>query len=340
MEKIGVVSVIGGGTFGTALAFLLSQNHQKVNLWVRNSDLANNINLHHENITYAQGHILPNNIVATTNLEQAIHGTPLVFITLPSKSFRSVTKEIGNYIQPDQIVVTTTKGFEQGTFKSMSEIIKDETCCLKIGALSGPNLAHEIMQGKPCGTVIGSQFDEVIATVQQALGSKNIRVYGNHDIYGVELAGTLKNIYAICSGIINTKGFGENTKSLMIARALNEMSRFAFQFNANPSTFLGVSGVGDLIATCNSDQSRNFRIGRDLSQGKSLEEAVASLGQVAEGVGMIKVVKEKADELGVEMPVLNAMYKIVYEKYAIDEVLDGLMSMSQKSDVEYKFAKA
>lgn len=339
MENIKTVSVIGCGSFGTALAMLLSKNHKIVNVWLRDNEAVHAINNNHENPKYAPGIVLPENIVASSNLEEVIKGSPLLFLTLPSKSFRSVTKEIGKYIEPDQILVTTTKGFEQGTFKSMSEIITEETCCLKVGALSGPNLAHEIMEGKPCGTVIGSHFEEVIHKVQVSLGSRDIRVYGNQDIYGVELAGTLKNIYAICSGILHTKSLGENTKSLMIARALNEMSRFAAMFNANPSTFLGVSGVGDLIATCNSEKSRNFRIGRDLSQGKSLEEAIASLGQVAEGVGMIKVVKEKADEIGIEMPIVNAMYKIVYEKQSIEKILEDLMSMSQKSDVEYKFAK-
>jgi glycerol-3-phosphate dehydrogenase (NAD(P)+) len=339
MENKSVVSIIGGGSFGTALAVLLSKKHDRVNVWLRNLEAVNDINTKHENPIYAPGFSLPENIFASSNLEEVINDVDLIFLTLPSKSFRQVTKEIGKYIQPNQILITTTKGFEQGSFKSMSEIIAEETCCLKIGALSGPNLAHEILEGKPCGTVIGSHFDEVIETVQKALGGKDIRVYGNHDIYGVELAGTLKNIYAICSGILHTMGFGENTKSLMIARALSEMSRFAYLFNANPSTFLGVSGVGDLIATCNSEKSRNFRIGRDLSQGKTIEEAIASLGQVAEGVGMIKVVKEKADELCVDMPIVNAMYRIVYEKESIKSTLDNLMSMSQKTDVEYKFAK-
>jgi len=339
MEKSNIVSVIGGGSFGTALAILLAKNHNKVQIWLRDEESVEAINTTHQNPKYAQGINLPENIVATTDLVSVIKGVSLIFITIPSKSFRGVCREIGNYIEADQILVSTTKGFEQGSFKSMSEIISEETCCLKTGAISGPNLASEIMEGKPCGTVIASQFEEVIKKVQLALGGKSMRVYSNFDIYGVELAGSLKNIYAICAGIIDTLGFGENTKGLMIARALSEMSRLAFHFNANPSTFLGVSGVGDLIATCSSDKSRNYRVGKELSKGRTLEDIVQTLGQVAEGVGMIKVIKEKADELNVEMPIVNAMYKIVYEHEPIDKVLEELMTLTQKSDVEYRFAK-
>lgn len=332
-----VVTVIGGGSFGTTIAYLLAANHETVRLWLRDESVVNSINARHENTRYAPGIILPATIKATTSLEEAVEGSSLIFISIPSKAFRSVARALGKYVSGDQILITTTKGFEQNTFKSMTEVLAEETPCLKIGALSGPNFAAEILMGKPVGSVIASRFNEVIDKVQIALSGKTIRIYGNEDVCGIELAGALKNIYAICSGIIQAGGYGENAKSLMIARALSEMSRFAFHFKANPSTFLGLAGVGDLIATCNSELSRNFRIGQKIAEGKTLEEAIKSIGQVAEGVYTLKTVKEKAEELGIDMPITNATYKIVYEQKTVPMVMEELMAIRQKKDIEFKF---
>lgn len=337
MAQSKVVTVIGGGSFGTTIAFLLASKHSEVRLWLRDETVIHSINTKHENQRYAPGIILPKNIFATSSMEYAVADSSLIFVSIPSKSFRKVAEGIGKYVKGDQILVTTTKGFEQESFKSMTEVLAEETCCLKIGALSGPNFASEILMGKPVGSVIGSRFTEVIEKVQDALGGNTIRIYGNEDVKGVELAGTLKNIYAICAGMIQAGGFGENAKSLMIARALSEMSRFALYFKANPSTFLGLAGVGDLIATCNSELSRNFRIGKMFIEGKSLEEAISSIGQVAEGVYTIKTVKEKANLLGIDMPIVNATYDIVYENKPISAVLEELMSIGHRKDLEYKF---
>lgn len=335
-----IVTVIGGGSFGTTIAYLLAKNHDEVKIWLRDEKIIESINTRHENFKYTPGTILPYSIRATSNLEEAMIGSSLIFVSIPSKSFRNVATEIGRYVKGDQILITTTKGFEQESFKSMTEVLAEETACLKIGALSGPNFASEILSGKPVGSVIASRFTEVIEKVQEGLGGKTIRIYGNEDVCGVELAGALKNIYAICSGIIQAGGFGENAKSLMIARALSEMSRFAFYFKANPSTFLGLAGVGDLIATCNSELSRNFRIGRKIIEGLTLEEAITSIGQVAEGVYTLKAVKEKADSLGIDMPIVNATYKIVYENKTIPMVLEELMAIPHRKDIEFKFASS
>ncbi|MES2592043.1 MAG: NAD(P)H-dependent glycerol-3-phosphate dehydrogenase [Bacteroidota bacterium] len=332
-----IVTVIGGGSFGTTIAYLLAANHDKVKIWLRDEKVVEAINARHENIKYTPGTILPSVIEATSNLEEAMAGSSLIFVSIPSKSFRSVATEIGKYVKGDQILVTTTKGFEQESFKSMSTVLAEETSCLKIGALSGPNFASEILEGKPVGSVIASRFNEVIEKVQEALGGRTIRIYGNEDVCGVELAGALKNIYAICAGIIHAGGFGENAKSLMLSRALSEMSRFAFHFKANPSTFLGLAGVGDLIATCNSELSRNFRIGKMLFEGMSLEDAMAKIGQVVEGVYTLKNVKEKADMLGIDMPIVDATYKVVYEKKTVEMVWEDLMSIPHRKDIEFKF---
>lgn len=332
-----IVTVIGGGSFGTTVAYLLAANNDTVKLYLRDEAVVNDINTKHENTKYAPGITLPTAIRATTDLKDAVEGSSLIFISIPSKAFRSVAREVGKYATGDQILVSTTKGVEQHTFKSMTEVLAEETPCLKIGALSGPNFASEILAGKPVGTVIASRFTEVITSVQQALSGKTIRVYGNEDVCGIELAGALKNIYAICSGIIHAGGFGENAKSLMISRALSEMSRFAVHFKASPSTFLGLAGVGDLIATCNSELSRNFRMGVKIHEGKSLEEAIQSIGQVVEGVYTLKNVKEKADSLGIYMPIVDATYKIVYDRKDIITVWEDLMTVPHKKDIEFKF---
>jgi glycerol-3-phosphate dehydrogenase (NAD(P)+) len=317
---------------------LLSANHTKVKIWLRDEAVIESINTKNENYKYAAGITLPSAIVATSNLEEAITGSSLIFVSIPSKAFRSVATEIGHYVKGDQILISTTKGFEQDTFKSMTEILAEETSCLKIGALSGPNFASEILRGKPVGSVVASRFNEVVEKAQNALSGKTIRIYGNEDVCGVELAGALKNIYAICSGILHAGGFGENAKSLMIARALSEMSRFSFFFKANPATFLGLAGVGDLIATCNSELSRNFRVGTKLSEGMTLEQAIKDIGQVAEGVYTLKTVKEKAAALGIDMPIVDATYDIVYNQKPIAEVLQELMLIPHRRDIEFKFA--
>ncbi len=330
------ISVLGGGSFGTALAEAIGRNNHSVTLWMRDQNVVDEIMQTHENTKYYPGYKLNSNIKPTTSVEEAIKSKELIFYSLPSKIFREVANKTGDYTNPSQILISTTKGLEHHSFKTMTEVLMDETNCLKLGALSGPNLSGEMMDRLPTGTVIASAFDEVIKKVQMALSSSSLRVYANRDVQGVELGGTLKNIYAICSGLITALHFGENTRSLMMSRALAEMSRFACMFGANPLTFIGLSGVGDLIATCSSRQSRNFQIGYQLGLGKNIEQAKEILGQTAEGIRTIEVTKQKADELKCYMPILDGMYAIVYERKPVKEVLEELMKLQHQEDVEFK----
>jgi glycerol-3-phosphate dehydrogenase (NAD(P)+) len=222
----------------------------------------------------------------------------------------------------------------------MSEVLQQEWPHARIGALSGPNLAKEIVEQKFSGTVVASPDEELCQVVQTALSCDYFRVYDNPDIYGVELGGALKNIYAVASGMAAAIGVGENSRSFMITRSLAEMSRFAVELGANPMTFLGLSGVGDLIATCSSSLSRNYQVGFQLGQGKSLEEAVESLGQTAEGINTIKLVADKAAELDVYMPLATALYQIVYHGQPLELVIQQLMSGEYKHDVEFQLAGA
>ena len=217
----------------------------------------------------------------------------------------------------------------------MSDIIRSVLPEVPYGVLSGPNLAKEIVAGQPAGTVIASQSELVRSAVQQALHSALFRVFASDDVHGVELGGALKNIYAVAMGMAAAYGVGENTKSMILTRALAEMSRFAVELGANPLTFLGLSGVGDLFATCSSPLSRNYQIGFALGSGKTLEQATQELGQTAEGINTIVQVKARSDELNVYMPITSALYNVIYEGAPPLSIALSLMKNGHRSDVEF-----
>ena len=217
----------------------------------------------------------------------------------------------------------------------MSEILQEEIPQCRIGVLSGPNLAAEIVNRDLTATVIASEDPEVRTSVQNLLGCEYFRVYANADMYGVELAGALKNIYAIVAGLGSALGMGENAKAMLITRGMAEMSRFAVSLGANPMTFLGLAGVGDLIVTCTSSKSRNFRIGYAIGKGKPLEEAAAELGQVAEGIYTLKLVRDKSEAMGIQMPLVRGLHEILYGNASVKAVINGLMTAAQNSDVEF-----
>jgi glycerol-3-phosphate dehydrogenase (NAD(P)+) len=254
---------------------------------------------------------------------------------VPSSALRQVAQKAKSWIDPDALLISTAKGIEADSFALPSQILEQELPDSKVGVLSGPNLAKEIANYEITATVIASEHDEVCSRAQEILASKYFRIYANHDRYGVELAGALKNIYAIVSGIAEAMKVGQNTKSVVLTRSLAEMSRFACKLGADPLTFLGLSGVGDLYVTCTSPLSRNFRIGLALGAGKSLEQAILDVGQVAEGVNTTKLVKERADTLGIYMPLASALYATMFEQRPIVESLREMMVAEQNTDVEF-----
>ena len=231
--------------------------------------------------------------------------------------------------------MSLTKGVEAKTFSFMSDIIQQELPEVPFGVLSGPNLAKEIVAGQPAGTVIASDSELVRYAVQQALHSALFRVFGSDDVHGVELGGALKNIYAVAMGMAVAHKVGENTKSMILTRALAEMSRFAVKLGANPLTFLGLSGVGDLFATCNSPLSRNYQVGFALGSGKTLEQATQELGQTAEGINTIVQVHARAKELDVYMPITMALYEVIFEGAPPLNIAVSLMKNGHRSDVEF-----
>lgn len=328
------IAVLGGGSFGTAMAQVLAENGHPVRLWMRNAEQAEQIRASGRNERYFPGLPLSALIEPVTDIEVTLGCADTVFIALPSKAFRPFISTARQHFRAGQQVISTTKGIEREGFRLMSEILLEELPGTHIGVLSGPNLAGEIMQRELTATVIASPNPELRKEAQRLLGCDYFRVYANVDMFGVELGGALKNIYAVISGLAAALEVGENTKAMIISRSLAEMSRFAVTLGANPLTFLGLAGVGDLFVTCTSSMSRNFRVGYAVGQGQPLEQAVAELGQVAEGIHTLQLVKEKAQELGIYMPLVRGLHEILYSHLTIREVIRALMTSAQSSDVE------
>lgn len=329
------VAVLGGGSFGTAMTKMLAENGHTVYFWMRDAGQAREITDTHCNSRYMPGVILSGDVRPTNDLAAAVKRADIVFVAIPSKAFRAVIRDHVNAFASNQIVVSLTKGIEKTGFKLMSEVLQEELPNARIGVLSGPNLAAEIVARELTATVIAAKDPVVRHTVQELLGCEYFRVYANVDIYGVELSGALKNIYAIVAGMASALNLGENARAMLITRSLAEMSRFAVSMGANPMTFMGLAGVGDLVVTCTSPKSRNFRIGYAVGKGAKLDDAVAELGQVAEGIYTLLLVKEKAESIGIYMPLVRGLYDILYGGASINAVISGLMMAVQNSDVEF-----
>jgi len=328
------VTVLGGGSFGTAMANTAVRNGCDTKIWIRDEAVAEEINRTHVNQRYLPDFQLETGLVAVSDVEQAVRDRDIILVAIPSHSFRDVLKQIRPFIS-SQAVVSLTKGIEANTFSFMSDIIQQELPEVPFGVLSGPNLAKEIVAGQPAGTVIASDSELVRYAVQQALHSALFRVFASDDVHGVELGGALKNIYAVAMGMAAAYNVGENTKSMLLTRALAEMSRFAVKLGANPLTFLGLSGVGDLFATCNSPLSRNYQIGFALGKGKTLEQATKELGQTAEGINTVVQVRARAEELDVYMPITCALYDVIFEGAPPLSIAVSLMKNGHRSDVEF-----
>ena len=321
------IVIVGGGSFGTALASILSEMGRRVVWWVRNAEQAREIDKKHRNSRYMPGHKLPEDIQVTTDLEAAVRRTQTILMAIPSRSFREVARTLGDYVEGDQILVHTTKGFEIDTFKRMSTILREETHTLKIGVLSGPNLAAEIMAGHPAGATVASHYDEVIGTIQKLFKGERLRVYGGHDVVGTEVGGAFKNIIALASGMSDGIGFGDNTKALLLTRGLSEMARVGVALGADVFTFCGLTGIGDLMCTCASPLSRNYQVGERLARGESLDEILNDMTQVAEGVPTTAAMHRFATSIGLDLPIVHAFYNILYKGRSISKAIKKLMSL-------------
>lgn len=329
------VAVLGGGSFGTVIGNIVAANGHDVALWLRNTTRAQEINRYRENREYLPGYALNENLRATTVLHEAVAGAGVVFVAVPSKSFRAVVRDLAGLISGESVVVSLTKGIEPGGFRLMSQVLREELSDNPLGVLSGPNLAGEIAAGHVSGSVIASELPFVNQLIHDLLHCNTFLVYSSHDMFGVELGGALKNVYAILAGVGAALSLGENTVGMLLTRSLAEMSRFAVHLGANPMTFLGLSGVGDLFVTCSSPLSRNYRIGMALGKGQPLDAILAEMDQVAEGINTLALLKREADRRAVHMPLVTGLYEMLYEHRPVAEVFDAMMHTEQAQDVEF-----
>lgn len=338
LNKYGVV---GAGSFGIAIANLLAENGE-VLLYARTQEQVKEINEKH----FSRGYVLNPTIKAIDSLKTIAKECQLIFPIIPSDNFVEFLEDIAPYLSPSHIMIHGTKGLYTPKLLSsesnipkeeiytMSELIQLKTGVLRVGCLAGPNLASELADKQPAATVIASKFNEVITEGQKALTSNRFQVYGSNDILGIELAGVLKNYIAIASGMLSGLGYGENARALLITRGMGELIYIAKTLGASEKAFLGLAGIGDLIATCNSEKSRNFRVGYYLAQGKNINEIIKEIGEVAEGLKTLQIVK-LLQRYGYRAPIAEVLYKIIFEDLPIQKGINLLMSFAVSKDAEY-----
>ena len=334
------VAVLGGGSFGTVLANIAASNGYQVSLWVRDAEQALRINSEGANATYHPELKLSDNITADDDLASVVTDAQFILVATPSIIFEEVISRLEPLINSSVTVISCTKGIKSKPFRTMTDIITQYLGHIvgdKVGALSGPNLAKEIAEEKVAGTVIALDNQGIANEVKAMLSSNTFKVFSSQDMQGVELAGALKNIYAICCGIAHAKLVGENALGFIVTRSMAEMSRFAVARGANPITFLGLAGMGDLMATCTSKLSRNFQLGELIAEDLSLLEAKERVGQVAEGARTLEVVYHEARKMNVSMPLVNSLYEILYSDASSDQLIQDLLDHPNEVDVEFTY---
>lgn len=326
------VAVIGAGSWGTAVAALACANRPTA-LWVRRPELASMMASGRENVDYLPGHRLSDELTITSSLAEAMDGAEVVVMGVPSHGFRAVLSDASSHVPVGIPVLSLTKGVEQGSLMRMTEVIADVLPGHPAGVLTGPNLAKEIMAGQPAATVVALAASDACAALQQVFSSPTFRVYTNHDVVGCEVAGALKNVMAIAAGMADGMSFGDNTKAALITRGLAELSRLGVALGGEPLTFSGLAGMGDLVATCISRQSRNRHVGEQLGRGRSLDEIVAEMNMVAEGVKTARAVVELAAKVGVEMPIAEQVVAVLDGERTAAEVIPALMERQAKPEL-------
>lgn len=332
------VCVLGGGSWGTILAHLAGLAGHPTTLWMRNQARVTELNEQRTNARYLGETPLTDNVRGTTELEEAVAGASLVIFCVPSSATRAIAGQAGEFLRGDQVCLSATKGLEPGSFLRMSEVIRQETCVKKVGAISGPNLAKEIVAGQPSATVVASRYTEAIRAGARYLHGDTFRVYGNPDVVGVELAGALKNVIAIASGCVAGLGFGMNVRAALVTRGLAEIQRLGVKLGADPLTFSGLAGIGDLMVTCGSELSRNFRVGVGIAQGKGVEAICDELGEVAEGLNTTVVANALAQSEGVAMPISEGVGLLISGGATPQEVMGDLMTRAARYEIDFDYS--
>ncbi|PUU94537.1 NAD(P)H-dependent glycerol-3-phosphate dehydrogenase [Halanaerobium sp.] len=329
------ITVIGAGSWGTALANLLAENGEEVSIYARDQKVVDSINQEQKNFKYFPEYKLNSKLRAFSNLKASLESTDLVVISVPTQALTDILAELKNLISPETIVVSTAKGIDEITFKTNSQMIK-EAGFENVVVLSGPTHAEEVMEKLPTAIVSAAHSKDAAERVQDLFMSKNFRVYTNPDIKGVELGGVLKNVIAVASGICDGLDFGDNTRAALITRGLNEMSRFVDYHGASDLTLVGLSGMGDLVVTCTSMHSRNRRFGIEIGKGKTLLEAKEKINQVVEGVKTARAIYRwlNSEDIDLEMPITEEVYQVLFESKDPYQAVEELMLRSKKHEME------
>ncbi|WP_214857984.1 MULTISPECIES: NAD(P)H-dependent glycerol-3-phosphate dehydrogenase [Exiguobacterium] len=334
------IAVIGAGSWGTALSLVLADNDQEVMLYGREQTTVDRINEHHENAQFLPGVMLPQSLKATTDLKVAVEGATHILIVTPSSAIRSVSRQLNELLTEPVVLIHASKGIEPKTHLRLSELIEEEVDPAKrkaVCVLTGPSHAEEVALRKPTTVTIASDDLEEAGRVQELFTNENFRVYLNADIIGAELGGALKNIIALAAGMTDGLGYGDNAKAALITRGMVEMARLGTMLGANPMTFTGLTGMGDLIVTCTSVHSRNWRAGNAIGRGEKLETVLENMGMVVEGVRATQAAYDLAETKQCELPITSALYHVLFDGHTPEEEVKKLMQRPQKNEIEHLF---
>ncbi|MHB1230458.1 MAG: NAD(P)H-dependent glycerol-3-phosphate dehydrogenase [Halothiobacillus sp.] len=320
------ITVLGAGSWGTALAIVLAQNGHTVRLWARDAGLAARSEQDRINARYLPDCTFPPSLTITSDLDTALQRANQIWLVLPTKALAEFLSAHAAKFPPQAIIVNASKGFEQGTGRQISQMVSALFSSQAFVAVSGPTFAHEVATGKPSAITVASQDTGAAEVIAATLRNATLRTYPTHDVIGVEIAGGLKNVLAIAAGVADGFGFGANARAALITRGLAELMRLGAAVGAKPETFMGLAGVGDLVLTCTDDQSRNRRFGLKLAQGYSRDEAVAAIGQAVEGIGAAAEGQRLATRFSVDMPIVHAVHQVLYEGVLAREAVSQLLA--------------
>ena len=335
-DKNAKVTIMGCGSWGTALAIVLAQKGIPVTMWCRRANQADEMNTLHTNEKYLPGIVLPELISVNTNLAEALADAKYVVLAVPSQTLRENLEHAKPYLANDAILINTAKGLEVGTNMRLSQVAEEVIpgSLSRFVAFYGPSHAEEVGRGLPAAIVSTSVDKHTAEQVQDLFMSPALRVYTNDDLIGAEIGGAIKNIIAIATGIAVGLGLGDNAQAALFTRGMAEITRFGTALGADPLTFSGLTGIGDLVVTCTSRHSRNHRCGLALGEGKSLDQILNEMGMVVEGVKTTKATAELAKELGISMPITEVMYRVLFENLPVKDAVNELMTRNKKSEQE------
>ena len=331
------IAIIGAGSWGTALSIIAGRAGHHVRLWSRNRDVVTEINRNHRNSVYLAAHLIPSNVEATNDVSAALRHAELTVLASPSHVTRELIKLMRPDLRQEMLFVSATKGIEAETGKRISEILSEELAesfAPRFVCLSGPSFAQEVASGQPTAVVAASSRVDDRRLVQSELSFQNLRIYTNRDVTGTELGGSVKNVIAVAAGMVTGLGLGTNSVAALITRGLAEIARLALAQGASRQTLMGLAGMGDLVLTCTGSLSRNRYVGRELGKGRQLQDITSEMREVAEGVKTARAVKQLASRLGVEMPVTNEVYAVLYEGKRAQNAADELMARPLRGEFE------